>query len=271
MTSAPRDGLPPGFAWREPPIATTGVTERGFTIDLDDASGSERIPGVLWAPERADGETASLPLVLMGHGGQSHKRSGRMAAIGRRLARRQGFLAASIDQPGHGERGPLTDDPDDTRYRAMWQREDVVPRAVAQWRAVTRTLAALPEVDEKRIGYWGLSMGSMFGMPFIADEPMIHAAVLGLVGLAGPSVERSGIAPHLEAAAPRIACPVMWVLQWDDERFHRAGSLALFDLIGRDVPGGANKRLIAFPGLHDAAPDESTVLTREFLGGALSR
>lgn len=266
MTAAPQDGLPAGFAWREPPTVTTGVTERGFTVDIEDPAGSERIPGVLWAPERPEGGTSPLPLVLMGHGGQSHKRSDRMAAIGRRLARRQGFLAASIDQTDHGERGPLTDDPDDTRYRAMWQRDGVVPRAVAQWRAVTRTLAALPEVDETRIGYWGLSMGSMFGMPFIAEEPLIRAAVLGLVGLTGPSVERSGIAPHLEAAAPRIACPVMWVVQWDDERFDRDGSLALFDRLGTK-----DKRLIAFPGRHDAAPDESTVLTREFLGRALAR
>jgi hypothetical protein len=99
----------------------------------------------------------------------------------------------------------------------------------------------------------------------------VRAAVLGLVSLTGPSVDRSGIRPHLEAAAPRIACPVMWVLQWDDERFDRAGSLALFDLLGRDAGGTTNKRLIAFPGLHDAAPDESTALTREFLGRELAR
>jgi dienelactone hydrolase len=268
MTSTPRDAdLPAGFAWRDAPIADVGVTERGFTVDVEDAAGVERIPGVLWSPADA---TGPLPLVLMGHGGQSHKRSDRMAAIGRRLARRQGVFAVAIDQTDHGERGPLTTDTDDARYRAMWQRAGVVERAVRQWRAVTRALAALPEVDDGRIGYWGLSMGSMFGMPFVAEEPLIRAAVLGLVGLTGPSVERSGIAPHLEAAAPRITCPVMFVVQWDDERFDRAGSLDLFDRIG-GAGGNANKRLIAFPGRHDAAPDESTVLTREFLGRELSR
>ena len=269
MTStSPDHDLPAGFAWRDAPGGDTGVTERAFTVDVEDAYGSERIPGVIWAPADAPGP---LPLVLMGHGGQSHKRSDRMAAIGRRLARRQGVIAASIDQVDHGERGPLTDDLDDTRYRAMWQRPGVVERSVAQWRSVTRALAALAEVDATRIGYWGLSMGSMFGMPFVAEEPLVRAAVLGLVSLTGPSVDRSGIRPHLEAAAPRIACPVMWVLQWDDERFERDGSLALFDLLGRDARGTTNKRLIAFPGLHDAAPDESTALTREFLGRELAR
>ena len=64
---------------------------------------------------------------------------------------------------------------------------------------------------------------------------------------------------------------MLWVVQWDDERFDRAGSLALFDLIGRDAGGTPDKRLIAFPGRHDGAPDESTALMREFLGRELSR
>ena len=258
MTTPP--ALPSNFSWRDDADASAdiGVTERGFVIDV----AGERIPGVLWAPE---GATGPLPLVLMGHGGQSNKRSDRMQAIGRRLARRQGFLAASIDQIGHGERGVITAD-DDTPYRALWQRPGLVQQSAAEWRVVAQTLAALPEVDATRIGYWGLSMGTMFGMQFVAEEPLIRAAVLGLASLTGPSVDRSGIRPTFEAAAPKVTCPVMWVVQWDDERFDRDGSIALYNLLG-----STDKRLIAFPGLHAEAPDESTALTREFLGRELSR
>ena len=265
MTS--NDSPPAHFTWRDEPSAEIGVTERGFVIDAE----GEHIPGVLWSPRPLEETTAPLPLVLMGHGGQSHKRADRMAAIGRRLARRQGFLAASIDQIDHGERGPLTDEGgDDTRYRALWQRPGIIEQSVAQWRAVTRTLAALTCVDDTRIGFWGLSMGTMFGMPFVAEEPLVRAAVLGLAALTGPSVDRSGIRAMFEVSAPRVACPVMWVIQWDDERFDRDGSIALYNLLGTAV-GNGNKRLIAFPGLHAEAPDESTVLTREFLGRELGR
>ncbi len=261
MTTS-NDLLPSNFTWRDEPRTETGVTERGFTIHASDTGGAP-IPGVLWAPE---GATGPLPLVLMGHGGLSHKRADRMAAIGRRLARRQGFMAASIDQIDHGERGGIIEGADDTLYRAMWQRPGVVEQSVTEWREVTRTLAALASVAESRIGFWGLSMGTMFGMPFVAEESLIRAAVLGLASLTGRSVERSGIRAYFEAAAPRITCPVMWVVQWDDERFDRDGSMALFDLLATP-----NKRLIAFPGLHAEAPDESTAFTREFLGRELSR
>ena len=250
--------LPPHFTWRTDATAEGGITERDFIIEVD----GERIPGVLWAPEHA---TGPLPLVLMGHGGRSNKRADRMVAIGHRLARRQGFMAASIDQIGHGERGDIVPEREDL-YAALWQRPGLVEQSTAQWRAVTRALAALPGVDADRIGYWGLSMGSMFGMPFVAEEPLIRAAVLGLAALTGSSVNRSGIRPHFEAAAPRIMCPVMWVVQWNDQQFDREGSLALFDLLGTP-----DKRLIAFPGLHAEAPDESTALTREFLGRELGR
>ena len=176
-------------------IAVEGrVAERRFEVVRD----GEAIPGILWTPAAA---TRALPLVLLGHGGSGHKRSDRMLELGIRFARDRGFAAAAIDGPGHGDRGGLTST-DDPAYRAIWQRPDNVPGMVADWQATLDALSELDVIDGARVGYWGMSMGTMFGLPLVAAEPRIRVAVLGKAGLTGSSVDRSKIAPHLRAAAP---------------------------------------------------------------------
>lgn len=226
------------------------VAERRFEVQR----GGEAIPGILWTPAAV---SRAAPLVLLGHGGSGHKRSDRMLELGTRFARDRGFAAAAIDGPGHGDRGGLTST-DDPAYRAIWQRPDTVPEMVADWQATLDALSELEVVDAARVGYWGLSMGTMFGLPFVAAEPRIRAAVLGKAGLTGSSVDRSGIAPHLREAAPRVTCPTYFHVQWDDERFDRYGSLFLFDQIA-----AAEKELHTFPGLH-------AVMTPQALEGSVA-
>ncbi len=232
------------------PVTEGRVSERRFEV----MRGSEAIPGILWTPAAVD---RAVPLVLMGHGGSGHKRTDRMLELGVRFARDRGFAAAAIDGPGHGDRGGLTATTDPA-YRAIWQRPNNVPDMVADWQATLDALGELDGIDRARVGYWGMSMGTMFGLPFVAAEPRIRAAVLGKVGLTGSSVDRSGIAPHLRAAAPQVACPTYFHVQWDDERFDRYSSLFLFDLIGT-----AEKELHTFPGEH-------AVTTPEALEGSIA-
>ena len=88
------------------------------------------------------------------------------------------------------------------------------------------------------VGYWGLSLGSLIGVPFVAAEPRVTAAVLGLAGH-----------QTLAEAAARITVPVEFVLQWDDELVPRESGLALFDAFG-----SAEKTLHANPGPHVGVP-----------------
>ncbi len=219
------------------------VFEAGFSVERS----GNLVPGRWWAPSTVH---RPRPLVLMGHGGSGHKRNARMTMLGRLFAGTHGWCAASIDGPVHGDRGPVVD-PKQPEYSAMWQRGDAVQGMIADWQAVLGVLSAQRQVDDRRIGYWGLSMGTLFGLPFVASEPRLKVAVLGKAGMSGTSAERALIRPYFEQFAPKVELPVLFTMQWDDERFERAGQLDLYDRLG-----SSDKRLQAYPGVHvDNGPD----------------
>jgi pimeloyl-ACP methyl ester carboxylesterase len=222
-----------------------GVCEQDFTLG--------DVPGVLWTP--AAGAAGPRPLVLLGHGGGGHKRAPGVLDRARRLVTGCGFAAAAIDMPGFGDR-PKT--AEDERFVAEIRArraagEPVIGeilrynvalagRAVPEWRSVLDALLdALLDagVTGGPVGYWGVSLGSMIGVPLAAAEPRIEAAVFGLAG--GHEA--------LTEAAGRITIPVEFLLQWDDELVPRADGLALFDAFA-----SAAKTLHANPGRHNEVP-----------------
>jgi dienelactone hydrolase len=187
----------------------------------------------------------------MGHGGGQHKKAPGILARAHRFAAEGEFAVAAIDVPNHGERP--TDEEFDrlaTEYRArMAAGEDTVAldtamytlavgQTVAEWQAVLTAVQQLDHVGGGRVGYWGVSLGCAFGIPFVAAEPRVRAAVLGLQG-----------SPALAGAAAQITVAVQFLVQWDDERMPRAQTLTLFDAIG-----SAEKTLHANPGKHGDLP-----------------
>jgi hypothetical protein len=108
-------------------------------------------------------------------------------------------------------------------------------------------------------------MGTVLGLPFVASDRRIAAAVLGACGLSQRGRSLGLVAERLRADAPRVTCPVHFMLQWDDEIFDRAGALELFGLIGT-----ADKRLHAHPGRHGDVPLEAVDAGRAFLADRLS-
>lgn len=242
--------------WTEDTKTIDGISARGFAVERNGLT----IPGVLWQPATQSGRQ---PLILMGHGGSGHKRNARMMMLGKLFAGEYGWSAAAIDGPVHGDRGPVTE-AGHPAYRQMWQRADVVEQMIADWRATLDALTTLDTVDAARVGYWGVSMGTMFGLPFVTSDERVRVAVLGKAGMSGSSVERSGIDKHFKLYAPRLRVPVLFTMQWADERFERAGQLALFDLIGAN-----DKRLHAYPGQHVDNGPESFAVQAQFLKGYL--
>ncbi len=127
---------------------------------------------------------------------------------------------------------------------------------MADWRAVIARLSEEAEIGAGPLGYWGLSMGTIYGAPLVAAEPRIEVAVLGLMGLCGPEP----YLPVLESAAERITCPVFFLQQLEDELFERAAYAELFDRLATK-----DKRLHANPGLHPEVPQEELDQSLRFL------
>jgi dienelactone hydrolase len=243
----------PNLRWTDDGKRSTEVRERDFTIDRQ----GKAIPGVVWQPLRA---TGAQPLVLMGHGGTGHKRSAKMLRMAEIFTASYGWWAAAIDGPVHGARGSGTDAPDPAIYRQMWTRPTVVQDMIDDWTAVLDALTLLDEIDKTRIGYWGVSMGTMFGLPYVASDARIRAAVLGKAGMRGNSVQRSGIDQHFKVYAARVTVPVLFTIQWDDERFDRDGQIELYESLG-----STDKRLHAYPGRHADDGPEALEASAAFL------
>src|SRR5262245_61157458 len=246
--------------WRADPAVSMGVSEQPFYV----TRANEKIPGLLWSPE---GETTGLPLVLIGHGGKSEKRNPFDLALARRFVRHHRVAVCAIDAIDHGERGPIIDTgdgPAQPELLELWKRADRFDRRNAGRMVRLDELLATGIFDAGAISYWGLSMGTILGLPFVAAEKRISAAVLGCCGFTGPGGVRGRFAERHRADAPNIACPVMFMVQWDDEIFDREGALELFDAIG-----SRDKRMHVHPGKHGAFPPEAADAGCTFLASQL--
>jgi dienelactone hydrolase len=227
-------------------VSSHGVVERRFDVAGDGGP----VPGLLWTPEGADG---TRPLVLVGHGGTSHKRTPYVVSLARRLVRHAGYAVAAIDAPHHGDRAT----PESAAALADRRGfQELVAAGSEQmtsdWHATLKELQQLDDVGDGPLGYWGLSMGTMLGLPFVAATPAVRCAVLGLMGT---FTERDPWA----TAAPTLGCPVLFLLQTDDELVPLDGGVALFRAIGSE-----DKRLHAHPGKHSAVPVEEMEASEAF-------
>jgi dienelactone hydrolase len=238
-------------------VCERGVVERRVGLEVE---GGEIVPGIVWLPEAA---TGPRPTVILGHGGVVDKRAPEVLGLARRLVRHRGYAAVALDAPEHGERitdqeaarargravqarieqGPGAGLPEVTRANRPFGFPDRMNAHVGELRALVDDLLSTGFSDD-RMGYWGMSMGTGIGLRFVASEPRVKAAVLGLAGLGG------GMGgTEFEAAARSLCVPILFLLQWDDELIARDAGLALFDAIG-----STDKTLHVNPGGHVEVP-----------------
>lgn len=239
--------------WIGKPISKNDIIERQFS--LENANGT--IPGIFWTPKKHE---HSLPLVLMGHGGSGHKRAERQVMLGRRFAGVLQIAAVSIDGPFHGDR--VTTHLEPHQYQEMMANigvDKVIDGMITDWQTTLDAINQLDTINPDRTAYLGLSMGTRFGLPFVSSAGnRLRCAVLGKNGLHGPAGMNNATRFRLDA--PKIAIPVLFHVQWNDELFPRDGQLELFDLLGT-----RDKQLIAFPGSHNTTTPAAIQAWCEFI------
>lgn len=245
------------------------VRRYSFTVTVAE----DTVPAVLWTP---NGATGPRPLVLMGHGGSQHKKTPGIVARARQYAQRLGYATLAIDAPGHGDRisreqaaaiarevgarvrgegsAPVFDE---ERLRQMAQR---ARQAVPEWNAALAAAQGLEFVGRsERVGYWGVSMGTAIGVPFVAQCSAVACAVFGLAGLRPNATD-------LAAAARAITIPIEFVFQWSDAVAPREHGIALFDAFG-----SKEKSMHINPGGHLEIPRFEGASWERFFARHLSR
>lgn len=222
------------------------------------------MPATLWLPAPPVPVTA---IVLVGHGGGMDKDAPFITRLAGLLVARLSCAVVAIDAPHHGERATARE-----RGLSVLQRRDRMglaalrernsqstAQAVADWQAAIDAVQCLGSVPDVPVGYFGVSMGTKFGIPLAAAEPRITAAVFGLFGHRASD----GTAAFARAAR-QVQIPVLFLLQWDDRLFPREDGLALFDLLGT-----RSKTLHVNPGGHLRLPPSEIRQAVRFLRGHL--
>lgn len=218
----------------------SGLVAREWSV----AAQGRQVPGVIWTNARSTGRR---PLVLIGHGGSQHKTFENVLAVARLFVLGHGFAAAAIDGPIHGARRavPLTGLAMQTEFLELWAKDNRVDAMVSDWSAAIDLLSTMPEVDPAAVGWYGVSMGTAYGLPLAAADARIKAALLGMWGTSFPNSGR------LAQDAPRVRCPVLFQQKWNDQLFTRESQIELFDRIGSE-----RKWLKVYMGPHATVPEQ---------------
>ena len=232
-----------------------GVVCRRFEFIVE----GQTVPGLQWSPENKNGR----PTVLFGHGGFQSKEAPNIVAMAKSLARTHGYASVALDAPGHGDRRTEEQiaQQDETLRRLRDGRTEPAsaarrpraasgegpregatrePRMVREWKALLDTLDN-SETRGAGYGYWGVSMGARYGIPLVATEPRIRAAVFGLFGLLPD--------PAFRAAAEAISVPLLFLFQYHDELMTPEAGLRLWDAFG-----SKEKTMHINPGPHVGIP-----------------
>lgn len=127
----------------------------------------------------------------------------------------------------------------------------------SDWKEVYLSLVEDGTIDpDLPAGFWGCSMGAVIGSIVIGRRAIgnLHAAVLG----------KCADGEKVEPDVHNVECPVLYRMQLDDEMCSVAKGMAYFGRLG-----SKDRRILAYPGLHQNGPDECVDDIVRFMSGKL--
>jgi pimeloyl-ACP methyl ester carboxylesterase len=216
-------------------------------------TGKRDITGALWLPGSL---STGATLVCFGHGASGNRYQAPICHLAARFIKEAGLQVLSLDGPVHGLR--QVGEGGRSAFFPEFQRDNCLDDMTDDWACAVSEVQSLDSVGVGKLAYFGLSMGSLFGIPFVASRQDVTVAALGLVGVESNFPHDEEI---LEAAA-NIGCPLLFLMQLEDELFRRDGYLKVFDTFS-----SVDKRLHANPGLHPEIPAEEIDFAFDFLTG----
>lgn len=223
-----------------------GVQTREFVIDTERG---RKVTGALWLPTT---DTPIEFLMCFGHGASDDRYQEPICDLAARF-QAQGIACLSVDGPVHGLR--RVEPGGREALMVEMQRPGVFDDMVDDWNISVAAMRSLPALSNTQLGYFGLSMGSIFGIPFVAQRDDMIAAALGLLG-----TKDNTFGQTINAAAQNITIPVRFLVQLEDELFDRESCLALFDQLAT-----THKAMGANPGLHPEVPSDEVDAAFDFL------
>lgn len=199
--------------------------------------GSDTIPCSVRHPP-----AAPRGVVLLGHGLGVDRFDETVLVPSRLLADDFGFVVVCPELPLHGERAKRSHTSGDIAraWHEYWAgggwRELLV-----EWGAVqSQSQLWFPDVP---VVYFGLSLGTQYGILFLSKAKGVRAAVLGLFGSEPPP--RSIV---MNECAPKVCVPTYFIQKLDDEIHPAENARHLFASLGTsekvlDASSGAHREV----------------------------
>jgi cephalosporin-C deacetylase-like acetyl esterase len=139
-------------------------------------------------------------------------------------------------------------------FESEWPvfREHVI-KWVTELRQSVDYLQTRDDIEPSKIGYQGISFGTVFAPIFMAMEPRVHIGIFLIGGLLSSEIHTTPMPAEVDSLnyAPRVSAPVLMLAGRYDAVFpYETSQVPLFQLLGTP---SEDKRHDTFPGGHSSA------------------